>query len=694
MAPSSATPMRHLSAVRTLGPVRRRLSARGLERRMKTRVRGLLLVSLLAFGAIGVRLVQIQTLSAPRLHALAIKQRLRTIPLTAERGGIFDRNGSDLAISVTRETIYADPKFVTDPGLYAAKLAPIVGVKESELYQKLLDGKSSGNRYLRIARTVDEAVSKAAHRVVDHDKLAGIGFSPESRRVYPSTYLAAPLIGTVGTDNTGLSGLESEYDDVLSGHGGAITVEVDQSGHEIPRTVRKSVPARRGTDLVLSIDQNLQYQVEGSLTDQVAAQHAAGGTAVVVDVRTGDVLAMASANGQAYGATRAGPLERNRPMTDVLEPGSTNKAITVATALEQKLITPETVFDVPDAIVMGGHEFADDEKHAREQLTAGQILMQSSNVGAIEIAGRLGPDKLDHALRRFGLGKLTGVKFPGQSAGLLLPVDKYEATGMGSVPIGYGLAVTPLQMLDVYATLANGGVTIPPRLVDATIAANGERVETKISAGHRVVSADTASTVTKMLEGVVRQGTGTCAAVTGFDVAGKTGTSRKPLTTGGYSETEHMASFVGYAPAQAPRIAAIVVLDSPAKVYGGAVAAPVFSEIMAAALRSEHVVPPAASSSPPQWSVAAQHAAQGGVSCSVPHGAELTNRLEAERAAAVQAAKDAEAARKHAAYLRTHPHSKSKTHTTTTTTGSNTTTTGGAPTSTGNVAPTTTAPNG
>jgi len=214
--------------------------------------------------------------------------------------------------------------------------------------------------------------------------------------------------------------------------------------------------------------------------------------------------------------------------------------------------------------------------------------------------------------------------------------------------------------------------------------------------GRRVVSDATASLVTQMLEGVVREGTGTCAAVAGFDVAGKTGTSRKPLTTGGYSESAHMASFVGYAPAEAPRIAAIVVLDSPAKVYGGAVAAPVFSEIMAAALRSEHVVPPPASSEPPQWAVAAQLAAHQGMSCSVPHGAELTNQLNAEHTTATRAAKAAEAARKHAAYLRAHPHAKSKTHThstSTTPTSGTTSTTGGTPPGTGTVT-STTAPNG
>ena len=279
---------------------------------------------------------------------------------------------------------------------------------------------------------------------------------------------------------------------------------------------------------------------------------------------------------------------------------------------------------------MGGHIFEDDEKHGVMQMTPGQILTQSSNVGAIQIAARLGKVQLDRALRRFGLGSLTDADFPGQSPGLLLPVSQYGDTGMGSVPIGYGLAVTPLQMLDVYTTLANGGVSVPPRLLDATIGADGKRHDIPQAERRRVVSAQTASLVTQMLEGVVRQGTGACAAVTGFDVAGKTGTSRKP-DANGYSSSEHMASFVGYAPAEAPRISAIVVLDNPDDVYGGRAAAPVFSEIMQAALRSERVVPPPPSTNPPQWDVAAQAAAAQRTSC-VPHGAELANRLNSERA--------------------------------------------------------------
>ena len=693
-------PIRHLAAVHVVKPLRpiaqrarRRLGPGQLERRAKTRVRALLLVSLLTFGLIGLRLVQIQTVSAPQMRRLALEQRLHTIPLSAERGGIFDRNGSDLAISVTRDTIYADPKFVSDPGMYAAKLASVVGIAETDLYQKLLDGARRNGRYVVIAKTVDDRISARAKKIVQRDNLAGVGFVPESKRVYPSELLAAPLIGTVGTDQYGLSGLESQYDALLKGRAGTITVEVDQDGHEIPRTVRKSIPARRGTDLVLSIDQNLQYQVESSLADQVAAQHAAGGTAVVTDVRTGDVLAMASVDGLAYGARLAGPLEHNRPMQDVLEPGSTNKAITVATALERRLITPETVFSVPYSIQMGGHTYEDDESHGLVQLTPGEILTQSSNVGAIQIAARLGKVQLDRALRRFGLGSLTAAEFPGQSPGLLLPVAQYADTGMGSVPIGYGLAVTPLQMLDVYSTLANGGLSVPPRLLDATIAANGNREEMPTAAPRRVISTRTASLVTKMLEGVVRQGTGACAAVTGFDVAGKTGTSRK-AGPNGYSSSEHMASFVGYAPAEQPRLAAIVILDNPDDVYGGRAAAPVFSEIMQAALRSERVVPPAPSTTPPQWEVAAQSAAAQRTSCRVPHGAELANRLAGERAAAVAAAQRAA----QAAEQRAHPKKKSKVRGATSTTGTSTSTstprTTGAQPGAGTVTPTTTAPNG
>ena len=410
---------------------------------------------------------------------------------------------------------------------------------------------------------------------------------------------------------------------------------------------------------------------------------------------------MATVDGHHIGAEQSGPLEHNRALTDVLEPGSTNKAITVATALQDRLITPSTQFSVPDRITMGGQVFADDEIHQTESMNVSQILTQSSNVGAIEIASRLGPVKLDAALRRFGLGSLTAAKFPGQSAGLMLPVSEYHDTGMGSVPIGYGLAVTPLQMLDVYATLANGGVTVPPRLVEATIQPNGKRVEIPIVQGHRIVSKSTASTVTQMLEGVVQQGTGACAAVTGFDVAGKTGTSRIPVS-GGYSSSQHMASFVGFAPAEAPRVAAIVVLNSPDDVYGGRASAPVFSEIMAAALRSERVVPPAPATNPPQWVVANQSASSQRTSCLVPHGQQLQSMLDGERAAERAAAEQVA----QAAYDRAHPHKKKApagTHSTSTTaattattaTGTsttNTTTNTGVPPPTGTVP--TTAPNG
>ncbi len=403
-------------------------------------------------------------------------------------------------------------------------------------------------------------------------------------------------------------------------------------------------------------------------------------------------------------------------MTDVLEPGSTNKAITIATAVQDGLITPDSQFTVPHQIEMGGHVFADDEYHPTQVMSAAQILTQSSNVGTIKIASKLGPEKLDAALRRFGLGQLTTATFPGQSAGLLLPVSQYHDTGMGSVPIGYGLAVTPLQMLDVYATLANGGVTVPPRLIDATIASNGHRENLTPSTGHRVVSATTATTVTRMLEGVVRDGTGVCGAVTGFSVAGKTGTSRKPVA-GGYSSSQHMASFVGYTPAEAPRLAAIVVLDSPDDVYGGRAAAPVFSEIMRAGLRAERVTPPTPGSNPPQWVVAAQSAQAQRTNCQVPHGAALATRLAAERAAAAQRAKDrahptttttttAGHGKSHGKAATTSTTAKSASHSAasttsttapraaTTTAPKTTTTTGARPPGTGNVTTTTTAPNG
>ena len=580
------------------------------------------------FCAISARLVQVQAVSADWYASKGLRQRLATVPLPAERGSIFDRDGRDLAISVQRETVWADPSLVSDPVGTAARLSPIVGVDQETLVRRLSE---SDKRFVYVARTVDDRVAQDV-RALD---IAGVGFLPESKRYYPAGTVAAPVLGEVGGEGTGLGGLEYMYDDFLAGKDGEIEVERDLRGMEIPRTERRRVAAERGTDLVLTIDQALQYQVESSLVDQVEATSAKGGMAVAVDVQTGDVVAMATVDGASADgpAHPAGPEEHNRPLTDVYEPGSTNKVITVSAALDAGVVGPWTEFDVPDWIRVGDATFTDNEGHAQMRWSTTDIVRESSNVGTIQIAQALGKERLNDALIAFGLGEPTAVDFPGQASGILLDPDYYYSTGIGAVPIGYGVAVSLLQMADVFVTIANDGVTQPARLVAATIEAGGERRIEPIEAGRRVVRAETAAAMTEMLTEVVRGGTGACAAIPGYTVAGKTGTSRKQIEgVAGYSDG-HMASFIGFAPAEEPRFAVAVLLDDPVPIYGGRVAAPVFTEIMRSALRMEGVPPSPLPVGPTQWDQAAEAARVDAADCTVPHGSALDEIISARSAA-------------------------------------------------------------
>ena len=598
---------------------------------------GVLTISVVvAFLAVSVRLVDLQALSSERYRELGLEQRLRTVPINAERGSIFDRNGRDLAISVRRETIWADPRLVADPGAYARQLAPIVGVEEDRLTERLA---RRDRQFVYIARTVDDPVAQQV-RALD---LPGVSFVYESARQYPGGSLAAALLGEVGLESSGLFGLEALYDDELAGKPGELVVERDRDGRTIPRTVRHEQRPERGTDLVLTIDQAIQYRVERTLADQVTAEGAQGGMAAVIDVESGDVLAMATVVGEAGGVARpATASERNRPLTDTFEPGSTNKVITIAGAIDAGLVGPHTEFDLDDVIVVGDRSFREDHPHGRVRWSVSDILAKSSNVGTITVAQLLGKHRLDDALRSFGLDDPTAIEFPGQADGVLLDPDEYYGVGMGSVPIGYALAVSATQILNVYTTIANSGVTVPPRLVSGRIDAQGGRVTLPITRGSRVVAGTTAEAVTDMLERVVTEGTGTCAAVRGYNIAGKTGTSRKALPDGGYATNKHMATFVGFAPAEAPRLATVVVIDEPYQTYGGRVAAPAFAEIMQHALRAQRVKPSSVVPGvPSQWDVAHAAASAEGLSCAVPHGAAISELLASRAAAAADAAADA-----------------------------------------------------
>lgn len=558
---------------------------------------GILALIAVVFGVLAVRVADVQTRSREYFSELGRNQRVQQVTLAAERGGIFDRNGHDLALSLSRETVWADPRVIKRPAEYAAKLAPVVGVEELSLRDRL---SQSNQAFVYVARKVEPEIAAAVRKL----GLTGIGLAPESKRYYPAGDLAAPVLGFVGLDNDGLSGLESAMEGTLAGKPGEVTVERDPTGTELPGTERTVTAAKRGVDLVLTIDQSIQYEAERALIDQVNAVDAKGGLAIVMDVRTGDILAMATVDGEtADSPARAAPSsQRNRTVTDVFEPGSTNKVVTIASALEARLVTPQTEFIVPQAIKVDGQKYEDVESHATV-MTVADILRESSNVGTIMIARELGSARFDAALRNFGFGKPTGLEFPGEAPGILLPLANYNDTSMASMPIGNAIAVTALQMLDVYATLANNGVARQPRLVAATIDDVGKRFDLAQGTTRQVVSPETAKTMREMLAAVVTGGTGTKAAVPGYTVAGKTGTARKPP----YEKPpyRYVSSFVGFAPADNARLATIVVIDESAKqFFGGEVAAPVFSRIMQHALAVERV--PGTEAANPAGTVAAR----------------------------------------------------------------------------------------
>jgi cell division protein FtsI (penicillin-binding protein 3) len=592
----------------------------------------------LAFGLLAARVGQLQIANGAKYKKLSVDLALHTIPLPAERGSIFDRDGRDLAMSITRTTVYADPTLVVDPTAEAARLAPVLHVPEPVLVAAMADKGSPDRprRFAYLAHTVDDNVAA----LVQAMRLPGIGFVPESARTYPADPIAASVVGRVHSDGSGSDGVELEYNNLLQGKAGSLVVEQDPLGHDIPNTERTQVDARRGTDVVLTLDEDMQWQTEYSLLDQVKATNANGGMAVVLDVDTGDVLSMATVRGAKDGVAAhvASGGDANAPLTDLFEPGSTNKLITLSWALEHGHVTPNTMFSVPYLYSVNSHvkPYADAEPHygapgGIEHWTTADILRESSNVGTIEIAQRMHNQELADGLHAFGLGSPTAIDWPYQPHGLLLDPAHYYATGKYSTAIGYGVAVTGMQMLDAFTTIANGGVSRPPRLLDATIDANGVRHPAPTAAGARVVSPNTAAEMTHMLEGVVAQGTGACAAIPSYVVAGKTGTAKKALPTGGYTSNATMASFIGFAPADHPRFAAIVVLDENNLSYGGEVAAPVFSEIMQFALQQYGVSPTDLANQ--QFAAAQATAKKAGNSCTVPHGSALA-AAEAGHAAA------------------------------------------------------------
>jgi cell division protein FtsI (penicillin-binding protein 3) len=425
-------------------------------------------------------------------------------------------------------------------------------------------------------------------------ELPGIGFLEVSKRSYPAGSLAGQVRGVVDVDGRGLAGLELQYQDLLAGQEGERTQELDPSGRPIVGGVDAERPPVPGSSIETTIDADLQYQAQAALRDAVESQRAEGGTVIVMDPRTGDVLAITSHPWfDPNHFDEASPASiRNRAVTDMFEPGSTNKVITAAVAIQEQALPLDDRLSVPWTMEVGEFTIHDAHPHGVLRLTLGDVIAQSSNIGAVQVANLVGVADMSTYLTAFGLGRQTGIGFPGEAGGLMLPLHEWTDTTLATSAYGQGLAATPLQMASVYAAIANGGRWVQPRLVRATIDPDGERHPMPRGRSHRAVSVETADMVTRMLAYAVEYGTGTNARIGGYQIAGKTGTARIPLADRpGYLEGEYIASFIGYLPAGDPQVVIAAILDRPAQGYGGLAAAPLFQRVARAAIAQLGIEP-------------------------------------------------------------------------------------------------------
>lgn len=555
------------------------------------RLVALFVVFLLTFTAMAARLVMLQVVQAPAYAKLASSQRETVIEYPARRGAIFDREGEPLAISTNLKTICVDPSLVEDPREAAAQLAPILGMEPVLLEEKLL-GTVPGDRFEYIARQVDPDVAEKVEKL----ELPGIFLQTEPKRYYPGGRLASHLLGFVDIDGKGLEGIEAAYEDILKGDPGQITLEQDPTRKiDLVQQGDQNYDAPQpGRSLFLTIDKQLQYFTELTLSEATRRYRAEAGTAIVMRPDTGEILALANVptfdpNDPAKASTEE---RRNRALVDVYEPGSAFKIVTASGALEEGAVTPQTSFGVPDTFAYSDRVFNDSHAHPPMQMTTTEIIEQSSNVGTIQIGLRLGETQLDRYVRKFGFGRPTGLGFPGESPGIVLDREDWTGPTIATVSIGQGIAVTAMQMAASYSTLANGGVWVEPKLVSATTTDRGRVQASPEPATKRVVSPATAAEMSRILTGVVDRGTGIEAQIPGYAIAGKTGTAQKPLETGGYGDS-YVASFAGFAPSNDPAIVVIVILDNPTPIWGGNTAAPTFKLITEYALRHLGIAPSA-----------------------------------------------------------------------------------------------------
>jgi len=558
------------------------------EREWRTPLRRRLLVGAVVFGLWGLsieaRLLYLQVLRHDQLVARAAGQQNRNIPINPKRGEILDREGRVLAYSVDADTIYAVPTDIDDPIGTAAALCSALD-DCSPAKRKIIAIRLSTDKAFAY---VDRKVSPDAAQRIAALELDGVGFLKEDRRYYPNKELAAHLLGYVGTDNQGLSGIESTYDQEIRGRPGKVLVQTDVRHRAFSRV--EQLPTT-GATIELTIDKYLQHIAERELHAAIREHQAHSGTVVVLQPHTGEILALANEptfNPNAFSHASKDSL-RNRGVQDIYEPGSTFKIVTTSAALEEGVTTRDELFDVSAGVIRIGNSTISD-MHTYGVLSFEDVIVKSSNVGTIKVGLRLGPERLSRYVRRFGFGEALSRDLPGESAGIVHNPSDLNDRAVASVAMGYQVSVTPLQMAAAVSAVANGGELVEPQAVRA-IVRNGVRVQRGRRVVRRAISEETAAELTSIMEAVVERGTARAAQIPGYSVAGKTGTSEKVID-GRYSKVAHNASFVGFVPSRDPALTILVLIDTPQGFYtGGRVAAPVFQRIAEAALRHLAVAP-------------------------------------------------------------------------------------------------------
>ncbi len=580
--------------------------------------------------ATGVRLYQLQVLQHDDYVQQARQQHQRVVSLDPPRGTIYDARGRELSVSVEVDSVFADPSQIEDPSATAASLAPVLGLDTGEMEQML----SAQGQFVWVRRKLDPPLAKTVRQLA----LTGISFVSESKRYYPLRNLAAPVLGFVGTDNRGLGGLESRYDQAVASEPGRRRVVRDARLGTVLHPDWEEAAPKPGRDLHLTLDGALQHMVERELKAAVEKFSAKRGTVVMLNVRDGSVLAMASWPSFDPNNYRQSPAQswRNPAVADSYEPGSTFKMITLAAALETGKVDTLDVFDCEmGGLRLSGHFIRD--HHPYGLLTVREIIAKSSNVGTMKLAFTTGRENLFAAIRTFGFGQLTGIDLPGENAGIVRPEEKVSRLSLANIAFGQGIAVTPLQLANAFAVIANGGWLHRPYVV----AAVGDTPRRPTSPKRVALSASTLRQVRSVLESVVLEGSGKRAAIEGFRVAGKTGTAQKAVPGRGYAPRRFVASFAGFAPVDDPLIAGVVLLDEPwPSYYGGQVAAPTWSAIVRQMLLYLGVQP--LREKPDRWPgqprsvrrFAATVAAAPTVAGSVPDFAGLTARQAVRQSSA------------------------------------------------------------